>query len=212
MDLKAKQMWEDFLNPEVLRFRLAISSIYIVTFEALKDSITDHIKTFFWTGFEDGKEVLDQKYESDVLSRNRSPVHASLEWLQERKAIDDKDIESFVRVKDCRNKLAHGLLKVVTKDGIPSDFEERFQEMVALMKKIDHWWIINFEIPINSDFDGKEIDEEQIMSGRLMSLLVLYDIALGSPEKSSYYHDEFRKRCDENQANTTKERPAHDER
>jgi hypothetical protein len=41
---------------------------------------------------------------------------------------------------------------------------ERFHELVALLKKIEVWWVVNMEIPVNPDFDGKEIDRRRYRS------------------------------------------------
>lgn len=66
--------------------------------------------------------------------------------------------------------------------------------MVDLLHKIEVWWIVNLEIPLNQDFDGsEEIDESKIMPGSVMMLKVTLDVASGDPEKASYYLDEFRK-------------------
>ncbi len=39
------------------------------------------------------------------------------------------------------------------------------------------------EIPTNPDFDGKKIDEEGMVPGKIMTLRLLADIALGSEEE-----------------------------
>lgn len=82
-----QQAWEDFLNPEVLRSRLITASLYIAAFEVLKDSIVDRIRDFFCIGFEEGRDIINPQYQTEVLSRNSSPVHASLAWLQSMGAI-----------------------------------------------------------------------------------------------------------------------------
>jgi len=78
--------------------------------------------------------------------------------------------------------------------GLPADFEQCFQEMVRLLRKIEVWWIVNVEIPTNPDFDGEQIDEQGIVPGSVMSLQLLCDIALGDERQSRYYHDELRRR------------------
>jgi hypothetical protein len=169
------------------------ASIYVTAFEMLKDSIVGRIRDFFCFGFDEKGQIIDSKYESDVLRRNRSPVYASLHWLQEMGAINDEDVGTFESVKACRNHLAHELLSVLM-NGLPNEFEERFRQMVGLLKKIELWWISNVEIPTNPDFDGQEIDQHGIVPGRLMTLQLLCDLALGPDEQSRAYLKEFRKR------------------
>jgi len=193
MEAKVRQSWEEFLNPEVIRPRLIVASVYIAGFEALKDSIVGRIRDFFWTGFDESGDKIDPKYQSDVLARNRSPVYASLGWLKEMRAIDDGDLSVFDRVKACRNTLAHKLFSTLGSEGLPLDFEQCFSEMVALLRKIEVWCIVNVEIPTNPDYDGEDIDEEKIVSGRLISMQLLWEIALGDDERSRFYYDEFRK-------------------
>ena len=196
MDPNVKRSWENFLNPEVTRLRLITASIYIAGFEALKDAIVDHIREFFWIGFDESGDKTDPKYQSEVLSRNRSPVHASLDWLRDMSAIDQADVESFNHVKACRNTLAHNLLSALGSEGLPADFDLCFTEMVALLRKVEVWWITNVEIPTDPDFDGNDIDEDGIVSGRIMIIQLLLDIALGNEEQSRFYYDEFCKQGD----------------
>lgn len=74
------------------------------------------------------------------------------------------------------------------------NFAQQFEQMVALLRKIEVWWIVNFELAINPDFRDAEIDEDGIIPGPLLMLQLMLEIALGDPEKASYYYDEFRKR------------------
>ena len=119
MDPNIRKSWEELLNPNVTRPRLIAASIYIAGFEALRDAVVARIRYFFWNGFDETGDKIDPKYQSDVLTRNRSPVYASLDWLKEMNAIDDADIEAFNRVKTCRNRLAHELLTTLGWTGLP---------------------------------------------------------------------------------------------
>ena len=163
MDTKVQQAWEDFLNPDVIRPVLISASIYIAGFEALKDSIIGRIRDFFCHGFDESGDKIDPRYQSKVLSRNKSPVYASLEWLKEMNAIDDADIESFERIKSCRNDLAHRLFSIIGSEFTPPDF------------------------------DGKEVTEDGIIPGRLIGFQMLCDIALGDEDRSHFYIEELRK-------------------
>ena len=71
------------LNPDVLRPRLTRAAIFIIAFEMLKATIVDRIRNFFSVGFDAEGAHLSPEY-ADVLARNRSPVHASLDWLVEQ--------------------------------------------------------------------------------------------------------------------------------
>jgi len=108
-------------------------------------------------------------------------------------AIDDADARGFDRVKACRNTLAHNLFSTLCSNGLPPDFEQCFSQLVALLRKIEVWWITNVEIPTNPDYDGSDIDEEGIVPGRIMVIQLLWDIALADEDRSRSYYKEFRK-------------------
>src|SRR5437867_2474572 len=105
--MSAKISWENFLNPATLRPKLITISLYIAAFELLKNAIVDRIKTFYTHGSNRDGPRIDPEYQSEVLSKNRSPIYASLGWLKEAKAINDADLAAFERVKKLRNELAH---------------------------------------------------------------------------------------------------------
>lgn len=193
VDQKVQEAWERFLNPETLRQNLMLSSMFITAYEILKESIVDHIKQFFITGFDQTGWRIDPKYTSEVLARNRSPVQASLLWLQEQGAIDQSDIEGFEKVRKCRNEITHELLRLLS-EGIGLERVNMFTEMVRILRKIETWWIVNVEIPTNPDFDGNEVDEKGIVPGPLITLQLIMDIALGTGKADAdWYYKEFKK-------------------
>lgn len=193
MDNQVRRSWEDFLNPDVLKPRLIAASLFIAAFESLKESIVRRIWDFFRQGFDESGDMIDPTYRTEVLARSRSPVYASLAWLKDMGAIDDTDIVAFERVKAYRNHVVHRLLELVGNEGMPPVFADRFQEMAALLRKIEIWWIREVDIPPNPDFDGREIDETGIIPGPVIGLQLLCDIALGSEERSRFYHEEMRR-------------------
>ncbi len=86
--------------------------------------------------FDSDGVILNPEYKEAVLTRNRSPVYASLDWLREAGAITDADIRAFDRAKEYRNLLAHELTRLLM-EGLPQDFSERFKDMVMLLGKIE---------------------------------------------------------------------------
>jgi hypothetical protein len=185
--------WEEFLNPEVLRGKLIAASMYLTAFELLKDSIIDRVKGFYITGFDESDPTVSSTYNTEVLSLNKSRLYASLLWLKKQDAINDDDLATFEAVKTCRNGVAHELQRIVAGD-LEGAFVEQLSALISLLRKIEIWWIVNFEIPINSDFDGAEIDESGIVPGVVLTIQLMFEIALGEPEKASYYLNEFERR------------------
>jgi hypothetical protein len=193
LEAEAHGSWERFLNPDATRRCLVSASLYIAAFEALKNTVVDRVRDFFWQGFDENGDRLHPEYTSDVLARNKSPVYASLDWLKDIAAIDNEDLAAFERAKALRNALAHELLTTLVSTGLPSKFEQRLAEMVALLRKIEVWWIVNVDMATDPDCEGRSFDEEKIVPGPLMFLQILFDVALGDDEKSSFYYKEWRK-------------------
>jgi hypothetical protein len=193
MEDEVSLSWEKFLNPEILRTNLIVASLFITAFEMLKDSIIGRIKDFFTDGFDENGWTVNNDYKSKVLSLNKSPLYASLEWLKGMEVIGNDDIEEFNKIKNCRNDIAHEITNFISK-GPKIDPLPLFSKMIDLVCKIETWWIVNFEIPINPDLDGQHIAEDGIVPGKIMTLRLLADIALGSEEESKFYYKEFIKR------------------
>jgi hypothetical protein len=171
------KQWEEFLDPSVVRPRLITAAVYIASFELLKDRLIGRVREFMT--HED-----HEQYKADVLSRNRSPVYASLDWLLEMGAVSEVDIATFDKIKDCRNELAHELLNLVGTSGLPAELSMCYEEMVTLLRKVETWWIKEVDIPTNPDFDDREVADTDILPGSVAGLQILRDVALGSEQES----------------------------
>lgn len=110
MDEKIRASWERALHPETLKNNIITASIFSMAFEMLKSSIVEKIEGFFTNGFDQNGPIISPEYKEKVLSLNRSPVYASLRWLQDMDAINDQDMGRFEHVKKCRNTLTHEML------------------------------------------------------------------------------------------------------
>lgn len=181
---------EDFLNPELMRERLISAALYIAAFESLKDSIIQHLRSFYCLDFP-STDAPCEEYVSSVLSRNNSPLYASLHWLADNGAIDENDIAVFKEVKQCRNQLSHNLYKILGSRGLPENFAELFQVLISLQHKVDHWWIVNVEIPTDPEHCDEEYDREQVIPGSTMVMQMLLDIALGDEETARSYLQQY---------------------
>lgn len=173
--------WERFLDPDVVRPSLFLATMFITTFEILQDSIVEDLRGFYTNGFDEHGPTVDPEYQSKVLSKNKSPLYASLQWLRENDAVNDEDLATFEQLKKTRNLLAHELFGVVTGQ-VESAHEVQFEALMALLRKIGVWWVVSVEIPTNPDFDGKEIDEEDIVPGSVLTLQMLIQVASGNTE------------------------------
>lgn len=176
-----EERWERFLDPEIVKPSLLMATMFISTFEILKDSIVDRIRDFYLVSWSDEGRTVSPEYALEVLARNKSAVYASLNWLLEQQAIDESDLATFEQLKKTRNVLAHKLFDVVTGQAV-SNHEKQFSVLVELLRKIEVWWVVNVEIPTNPDYADEEIDEAGIIPGPVLSIQMLLQVASGSTE------------------------------
>ncbi len=196
MQENVKESWERFLNPESLKINIITASIFSMAFEMLKTSIIEKIEGFFTNGFDENGLIVSSEYKEKVLSLNRSPLYASLQWLKNMDAIVQDDLDKFEKIKKCRNSLTHEMLKI-TAEGIEPDVDILFTEMVTLLRKVEIWWFENLEMAIDPDSYPPDFDLDQVTPGPVWSLQMLIDIALGPEDKAMDYYNNFVAQCKE---------------
>ena len=175
------ERWERILDRGVVRPSLFMATMFITTFEILKNSIVVRIRDYYSIGWSKDDDTVHPVYASKVLSRNTSPVYASLDWLMEHQALDESDLATFELLKRTRNLLAHQLFAVVTGQ-VESSHQRQFADLVELLRKVEVWWVVNVEVTTNPDYDDQEIDEAGIVPGAILSLQMLLQVASGSTE------------------------------
>lgn len=190
MDEHIRASWERALHPETLKSNIITASIFSMAFEMLKSSIIDKIEGFFTNGFDENGVIISPEYKEKVLSLNRSPIYASLRWLQDMNAIDDNDLVIFEHIKKCRNTLVHEMLTFAS-SGVDFDVGDAFNEMVGLLKKIEIWWFENLEMAIDPGAYPEDLDLNEVVPGPVWSLQMLIDVALGPEEEAKKYYEYF---------------------
>lgn len=185
--------WLNFLDPENLKDKLIFSSLYVATFESFKDYVTEEVKFFFNTGFSNNEYTFSKEYKSEVLSKDKSALNATLLWLKEHEAITDNDIETYNELRIYRNKLSHDLMELLF-EGLPEDLPAKFIKLLELRVKIEKWWILNIEIPINQEFNSQaEISEKDITTSSQMFNQIILDMLSGDEKKANFYMNEMKK-------------------
>ena len=137
-------------------------------------------------GIKDGKLIVGPDYSSEVLNRNRSPVHASLDWLRENKAVSGEDIAVFGRLTQRRNEISHALHTYLLDEALMGEMPSMFEELRRLLRKIEVWWIVNFDMTLTDDVPEK-VEEVDIMPGPIMMLDLMIGVALGSETEANSY-------------------------
>ena len=159
MDEKAAQQIQHLLSKDVLKDNLTKAGLYALAYETLKNSIIEKPKGFFSTGGTGPDDV----YKTEILSRHANPLIASCRWFEENGAISGENVTKVLDLREHRNHIAHELANVLLDPQVQVD-EERLLQLFQLLCKIDRWWITQFSIPTNPEFDGEKIDPAEVRS------------------------------------------------
>lgn len=65
------ESWERFLDPEIVKPSLFMATMFITTFEILKNSVIDRIRDFFSDGWSAMDATQAPEYKEKVLSRKK---------------------------------------------------------------------------------------------------------------------------------------------
>ena len=185
--------WAKFLHPETLRNNLIAISLFITAFETFKARVIEKPETFFCDGFNENGLILGKSYQSEVLSKSKNKLYASLLWLKEQGGIEQSDLEAFEPVRVHRNELAHEPLAFLASHGRDFDIS-KFYILIALLTKIEKWWVTYFELAVNPEVLPDGADPDEIIPGPIWSLQLLLDIALGNEPEEGYYYNAFMQR------------------
>lgn len=184
--MSIEKQWENFLTPAVMQERLIAVSLYITAFEMLKESIIGRLRDFYCIAFTADETIISPDYKRKVLALNKSPLYASLTWLENTGTIDQEDIELFEQLKLVRNSLAHEVPEIVL-TGKDLALMERMQDVMSLMRKIEVWWIVNVEIETDPDFDGREVNPDEITPGPILMMQIMMEVLSGNEELREHY-------------------------
>jgi len=193
----AKAKWLKTLNPHELKPFIMFSAVFMTSYEILKETLIQKPLVFYSnhivrSGFKESSEYKEKVLSLDEKNRR---LPASVKWFRQNSIIDDNDLAMFDRITDCRNDLAHRLMKTYL-DPPSENLGHIFNEMVGLLSKIEKWWFINFELDLMPIYDDMEIDFEGVMPWSIMTIRLLIDIALGDKEQSEFYYKEFLNKYD----------------
>lgn len=177
--------WAKLLNPVALKDNLIVASLFLAAYETLKTAIIDQIRNFYCCGFNEQGEIISPNYQAKVLALDKSRLLASLLWLKNNNAIDDADIARIQQIRQHRNELAHELQRFLATAEAEINID-LLGSIYDLVTKIDRWWIREVEIPTNPDFDGQDVADKDIQSGRMLFLHLMVRIAGGDDSTELY--------------------------
>ncbi|MBP9056354.1 MAG: hypothetical protein KBF69_08200 [Saprospiraceae bacterium] len=191
---------EKITNQTLVKRNLLVASLFVTSFEMLKTSVQDRIKgcLCFNSSFNSEGELefeISDEYKKQVLDRIIPNIdrrkyrdyhlfYSSCLWLQDNNVIDQSDINELEQIRKHRNLISHNPLKLLVDDNININIS-LLKKSQELLTKIEKWWIIEFEISGNLDFDGQEIDESQVSSGTSIFLDYIMEIAFEEINKTN---------------------------
>jgi hypothetical protein len=193
MSTSSQESWEKFLKPETLRSNLILASLFITSYETLKDSIIEQLKDFYTHGWDENGPVVSGSYETKVLSLDpkKNPFRASIAWLKDNQVIDEADERKLKELREHRNEVAHNLPKFIAEVGKEVKLSA-ITEIFELVTKIDRWWIVNVELETQEQIDPSKVNLNEIISGRMIFLQLTIGIATGA--EFTNLHAEMEKR------------------
>lgn len=191
--MEVDQQWKNLFDRDILKESVNIIALYITMYELLEDTLISRPKDFFTVLEYD--ERAKQQYEEHVLSlydksacpgiatKNKELI-ASLLWFKQMKAIDDEDIQVFANLRTTRNEVTHKMLQAIADGG--GKYLVQLMELYKLFCKVERWWILEIEVPIDGDIpQDHEIKEDEVMSGNMIILNAMIDI-LANDSNANY--------------------------
>ena len=158
---------DKFLEPEIVKNNLTLSALYLAAYELLKDAIVVNIREFFSFEYTDGKAIPSEQYKNEVTRVHRDILYASCLWLQQNGVITENEVAEIQNIRKHRNQVAHELPKLLSDPNLNLNLGY-FLRIRDLLEKIEMWWAMNVHIPTNPEFDGVDMNEKDILPGRVI--------------------------------------------
>jgi len=192
--MDAFQSWAKFLHPETLKSNLLATSLYIVAWESLCNAVVKQLYDFYHFPNDHDEGGYSEDYKERVLAFDRkSELRASLLWFKDCGAIDDSDIALVDELRRHRNEITHELPAFISQANREVNLA-LFEKMLRLISKVDRWWILNIELDCNPEFDKMDraaIADDEVSSGRMVFLSMLFQIATGDGQEAMAFYNEF---------------------
>lgn len=137
---------------------------------------------------EEYKEIVLSLYDPErcpLIRKGNRVLIASLLWWTKMEAITNEDIEIFSKCKNRRNSLTHEMMSYLS-NGLDDGFYDDFFKMFNLFCKMERWWLLEIEVPINPDFDSvglNQLDRAEVHSGYMIILSMIIDIVTSGSDQ-----------------------------
>lgn len=184
-----------FTNSTTLNSQILLSSLFIMSFEAMQDYVVDRFQEFFCHDFEFGKDgkviykesdqfaAIKEKFRQQyqVLSnkfmglntKRVSLFQAACAWLHEIECFNENDIRLILAIIQVRNQLTHELFQWLLDDQQPYLVKGMVYSLLNLYFKASNWWIREYEASIFPE-NFTQYSEEDMTSAAAANVFVLH--------------------------------------
>ena len=166
----------DFFNNEFKNGKVVTSKEYKETIINRKINKKKYFFLSFCLWLIENNVITQDEYKRIIeIKEERNIFLSSCLWLIENNVITQDEYKLIIEIKKERNRIAHNLPKFL----FDSEYcinKDLFNQIKVLTLKIERWYI-QFDIPLNSDFDEQEIDSNGIVPGKNLILKYIFDIA-----------------------------------
>lgn len=121
--------------------------------------------------------MLNEQYKDEVTKVHKDLLFASCLWLRRNNVITESEVKEIENIRRHRNQVVHELPRLLSDTDLNLN-TGYFLRIRELLKKIEVWWAKNVVIPANEDFDGVEVNEEDIQPGGVIVLDYIISAAI----------------------------------
>ena len=178
--MEKKKKYEQALNtiarltvPEILEENLVKASLFLTAYELLRFSVQDQLCNIYINyRLSLSPEERDKAYNKEVLALEKHPFAASLKWYQNEGLLSPEDVKKIQKLREIRNSIAHRLPQLLSEPDSTLDLY-KINVLESLVSKLDRWFVRNYEIPIIEELNGKDIPDDEIISGNMAVLILI---------------------------------------
>ena len=171
------------LAPDNLRRTMAFAGLYQMIHEAIKRSVVDQVREFFWCGCENGRSIYNEEhYKRSVLDRfPKSKFRASVLWLVEMEAITMEQGDRLAVIMDHRHDLTHELMKYVIDPAFHPDIQ-LMVDALEIQRALTRFWT-QVEIDIGTFEEHGTVTPDDVEDGVSTVLSMCIDSFIGMWDK-----------------------------
>ncbi|HAT49993.1 MAG: hypothetical protein HQL07_11360 [Nitrospirae bacterium] len=158
-----------------LESQFQLAGIYLLTWEVLKGAIRNRLETFFANGWKInkcGEMIPDIPSEHINLFTSRDALKNQLNQWKEWGVVTEDDVVAVYVWRNYRNVVAHELEKIVLDDNAMIIPVEHIESMLSLLRKIDNWWLLNFEAATDPD-EYRDFSPDEMAQGSSLRVCML---------------------------------------